>query len=206
MSQSRSILALIAALVCLTAPMPSTLVAQGQRPKTGAVHVFKGGGGDRSTPGRKPPPAPVPLTAAAVNKLIGGVPANLYVKLTPNHPSVVNRGGLNFFDSAVVEGLDNYATWNVYANGGLAIWLRPVAGKKYLIDCSVQSKSKNALFKITGPSGTAPMQVSAIPEGQHLVFLLDATDNKWQHFEITAVGTYLTPIEWTFYSCEVTNL
>jgi hypothetical protein len=41
--------------------------------------------------------------------------------------------------------------------------------------------------------------------------VLDATDNKWQGFQIRGVGSKNkygvgTKMEWTFYSCVVTNL
>jgi hypothetical protein len=219
MCQSRSLLALIAALVCLTAAVQSTLLAQGDRRKTGAAPVFKGGGGDRSTPGRKPPPAPVSLSLGTLKNLIGGEPGAIFVKLTPKDPSVVNRGALVFVSPTLVEGGENYATWgpssaNVSlfgSEGYLGLWLRPAAGKKYLIDCSVQSGSEGALFSITGPSGTAPTQVAGVAGGQHLAFVLDATDNKWQGFQIRGVGSKNkygvgSKMEWTFYSCEVTNL
>jgi hypothetical protein len=47
------------------------------------------------------------------------------------------------------------------------------------------------------------MKVDAIPAGQHLTFVLDATDNNWVSFQISATGG---AAEWTLYSCEVTNL
>jgi hypothetical protein len=219
MSQSRSILALIAALVCLAAAVPSRFLAQGDGRKAGAAHVFRGGGGDRSTLGRKPPPAPVSLSLDTIKNLIGGEPGAIFVKLTPKDPSVVNRGALVFAGPTLVEGGENYATWGPSSTnlalfgseGHLALWLRPATGKKYLIDCSVQSGSEGALFSITGPSSTAPMQVAGVAGGQHLTFVLDATDNQWQGFQIRGVGSKNkygvgTKMEWTFYSCEVTNL
>src|SRR6266496_6168537 len=219
MSQSRSLLALIATLVCLATAVPSTLLAQGVGRKVGAAHVFKGGGGDRSTLGRKPPPAPVSLSLDTIKNLIGGEPGTTFVKLTAKDPSVVNRGALVFVSPTLVEGGENYATWGPSSanaslfgsEGYLGLWLRPAAGKKYLIDCSVQSGSEGALFSITGPSGTAPIQVAGVAAGQHLTFVLDATDNKWQGFQIRGVGTKNkyglgAKMEWTFYSCEVTNL
>ena len=217
MSQSRSILALIAVLFLADAWPYAALLAQGGR-KTGAVPVFKGGA-NRSTAGRKPPPAPVSLSRDAVNNLIGGEPGDIFVKLTPKDASVANRGALVFVNPTLVEGGENYATWgpssaNVSlfgSEGYLGIWLRPAAGKKYLIDCAVQSASAGAVFSINGPSGTAPMQVAGVVAGQHLTFVLDATDNKWQGFQIRGVGSknkngFGSKMEWTFYSCEVTNL
>jgi hypothetical protein len=215
MSQSRSILA---SMVLLTAALSSALLAQGGGRKSGAVPVFKGGA-NRSTPGRRPPPAPVSLSLDAIKNLIGGEPGAIFVKLTPKDPSVINRGALVFVSPTLVEGGENYATWgpssaNVSffgSEGHLALWLRPAAGKKYLIDCAVQSGSEGAVFSITGPSGTAPMQVAGVAGGQHLTFVLDATDNKWQGFQIRGVGSknkagFGSKMEWTFYSCDVTNL
>jgi hypothetical protein len=214
-------------IVILTLPaflilcLPSRLSAQGgNRSNTqGSIHVFKGAGTDRSTRGRKP--APTSLNALDLKTLagmVGSQPGTTFVKLTAQDPSVTNRGALVFVSPKLVEGGENYATWGppaginpVGSEGGLALWLRPATGKKYLIDCAVESPSKGAHFVVTGPSGTAPLQVDAIAGGQHLSFVLDATDNKWQHFQINGVGTknstgMSTDVEWTFHSCEVTNL
>jgi hypothetical protein len=195
---------------CLIICPPSKLLAQGTQ---GNIHVFKGAGTDRSPRGRKPS-APTSLNVLDLKKLagmVGSEPGTIFVKLTAQAPSVTNRGALVFVSPKLVEGGENYASWGAGILGSLALWLRPATGKKYLIDCAVESPTKDAHFTVTGPSGTAPMQVGAVSGGQHLTFVLDATDNKWQHFEISGVGTrtqigMATGMEWNFYSCEVTNL
>ena len=187
------------------------------RSKPDAIHVFRGGGGVRPT---APSPAPGILNAAALKTLagqVGSTPGTVYVKLTPQSPSVTNRGALVFDSPKLVEGGQNYAIWGAGeapvggSKGALWLWLRPSTGKKYLIDCAVRSTSPQAKFTVTGPAGTAPMKVDAIPAGQHLTFVLDATDNNWVSFQISGVGAPKqvigsSPVEWTFHSCEVTNL
>lgn len=210
------LIVMIALPVSLTLGSPGKLSAQGGGGKTqGNIHVFKGGGGDRSTQGRKPPRAPRVLNQLDLKTLaglVGSEPGTVYAKLTPQAPSVTNRGALVFVSAKIVEGGENYATWGPPSSiGGLALWLRPSTGKKYLIDCAVESPSQGAHFSVQGPTGTAPMQVDAIPGGQHLTFVLDATDNKWQQFQINGGGSktrigFSTDVDWTFYSCEVTNL
>jgi hypothetical protein len=215
MRQSRSIPALIWTLAVLTGA--SVLLAQGDGRRAGPAPVFKGGG-NRSS-GRRPPPAPISLTSDAIKSLVGATPGAVFVKLTPRDPSVVNRGALVFVNPALVEGGEDYAMWgpssgNVSLTGSeghLALWLRPVAGKKYLIDCAVQSSTPNAVFNVTGPSGAAPIQVAATGVGQHLTFVLEASDSQWQGFQINGGGSKNkaglgTSMEWTFYSCEVINL
>jgi hypothetical protein len=217
MQPSRSILVLLAAVVFVICARPTALIAQDGR-KAGTVPVFKGGG-NRSTPGRKPPPAPVSLGVDVIKNLVGAEPGAVFVKLTPRDPSVVNRGALVFVSPVVVEGGESYAQWGPSSatvslsgsQGYLALWLRPAAGKKYLIDCSVQSSTEGALFSITGPSGSAPTQVGAIGAAQHLIFVFEASDSQWQGFRISGVGSKNrlgtgTKMEWTFYACEVTNL
>ena len=213
------VIALVTLVGCLVAP-PSKVLAQGtdRSKRDEAIRVFKGGGRDR--PSRKPA-GPASLSALDVKKLagmIGSAPGSIYVKLSPQEPSVTNRGVLVFVNPKLVETGLNYATWGPPGNinfqgaqGSLMLWLRPATGAKYLVDCAVESSSPNAHFVVTGPQGTAPLDVVAIAGGQHLIFVLEATDNKWQPFQITGTGTksqYGTssPVEWTFYSCEVTNL
>jgi len=188
---------------------------------TDAIHVFRGAGGARSTTSN---PGPGMLNAATLTILagqVGSTPGTSFVKLTPQSPSVTNRGALVFDSPKLVEGGQGYATWGAGefsgSVGALWLWLRPSAGKKYLIDCAVRSATPQARFAVTGPAGTAPMKVEAIPAGQHLTFVLDATDNNWVSFQITGMGAskqingtstgpLTTRMDWTFYSCEVTNL
>jgi hypothetical protein len=97
------------------------------------------------------------------------------------------------------------------SEGSLVLWLKPEAGKKYLIDIAVQSSSSGARFRVLGPSGTAPMELDALPQGQHITFVLVATNDQWQAFQLIGTGTNFvqnlyTRMEWAFYSCEVTNL
>jgi len=191
--------------------------ARGKGPD--AIHVFRGGGAVRAT---TPNPGPGMLNAATLKILagqVGSTPGTVFVKLTPQSPSVSNRGALVFDSPKLVEGGQSYAMWGAGAApfggsvGSLWLWLRPSAGKKYLIDCAVRSASPQARFAVTGPAGTAPMKVEAIPAGQHLTFVLDATDNNWVSFQISGIGApghfggmTSSPVEWTLYSCEVTNL
>jgi hypothetical protein len=215
-----TVIALVTFLGCLIISPPRKLLAQGgdRSNRQDGIHVFKGGGRDRSTV-RKP--GPTALGALDVKKLaglVGSAPGTVFVKLTPQDPSAVNRGVLVFVSPKLVETGLNYATWGPPssinaqgAEGSLMLWLRPATGNKYLIDCAVESSSPGAHFVVTGPSGTAPLQVGAIAGGQHLIFVLDATDNKWQPFQITGSGNksqygISSDVEWTFYSCEVTNL
>ena len=214
-----AIIAMITLPACVVLGSPSKLLAQGNA--QGNIHVFKSGGGDRSSMGRKPPPAPAVLTQLDLKKLagmVGSEPGSVYAKLTPQNPSATNRGALVFLNPTLVEGGENYATWVASGSiisggseGGLALWLRPGTGKKYLIDCAVESPSQGAHFIVSGPSGNAAAQFEAVPGGQHLSFVLYATDNKWQKFQITAAGLksrlgVSTGVDWTFYSCEATNL
>ena len=216
---SRAIVALLALQGVLMITSSQHLFADtvGRSTARDAVHVFKGSGGVRPTTAGS---GPGMLNAATLKILagqVGSTPGTVYVKLTPQSPSVTNRGALVFDSAKLVEGGQSYATWGPGDFGGsvgaLWLWLRPSAGKKYLIDCAVRSASPQARFWVTGPAGTAPMMVDAIPAGQHLTFVLDATDNNWVSFQISGVGAAgqlkgLTSsrVEWTFYSCEVTNL
>ncbi len=187
---------------------------------TGSVHVFRGVGGVRQTTFKA---GPTSLSAAALKNLagtMGATPGTAFVKLSPQLPSVSSRGALVFDRPALVETGQNYALWGppetaltTGSEGALWLWLHPSTGHKYLIDCAVRSTSPNARFQVTGPAGTAPMKVDAIPAGQHLTFVLDAADNNWVSFQISGIGLpnknglpTASHVEWTFYSCEVTNL
>ena len=215
-----ALMTLIASLLVMAPPH----LAQGGGGQRG-LQVFKGGGGDLSTAARKS--APPPLTALDVKTLagiVGSEPGSAFAKLTPHEPSIGGRAALVFVDPKLVETGQNYAVWGppqtqvnaVGADGSLMLWLKPMAAHRYLIDCAVASTSPHARFVVNGPSGTAPMEVEAIPAGQHLTFVLDATDNKWLSFRISGTGEkkniagvqswLVSPVEWTFYTCEITNL
>jgi len=214
---SRITIVLLALQITSAQQLFADTFARGKGPD--AIHVFRGGGGIRPT---TPNPGPGVLNPAALKILagqVGSTPGTVFVKLTPQSPSVTNRGALVFDSPKLVEGGANYAIWGAQVSpfggskGALWLWLRPSAGKKYLIDCAVQSASPQARFAVTGPAGTAPMKVDAIPAGQHLTFVLDATDNNWVSFQISGIGVTghfnglsSSPVEWTLYSCEVTNL
>ncbi len=215
MRQSRIVRAFIWTLTLLTGV--SVLLAQGDGRKSGSAPILKGGG-NRSS-GRRPPPAPISLSPDTIKNLVGATPGSPFVKLTPREPSSVNRGALVFVNPALVESGEDYAMWGppsanlslTGSEGHLALWLKPVAGKKYLIDCAVQSSTPGAVFNVSGSSGAAPMQVAATGVGQHLTFVLEASDSQWQGFQISGAGSKNkaglgTSMGWTFYSCEVTNL
>jgi hypothetical protein len=213
-------MALIASLII----MPPLQRAHGGTGR-GGLQVFKGGGGELSVAGRKS--GPPPLTALDVKTLagmVGSQPGTVFAKLTPHMPSIANKAALVFVDPKLVESGADYAVWGppqteinaVGADGSLMLWVRPGSGHKYLVDCAVLSASPHARFVVTGPQGSAAMEVEAIPTGQHLTFVLDAIDSKWVSFRISGTGqkgsaaglsTFLvSPVEWTFYSCEITNL
>jgi hypothetical protein len=216
------VIALMAVIVSLII-MPSLQRANGGTGRSG-LQVFKGGGGELSA-GRKS--GPPPLTALDVKTLagmVGSQPGTVFAKLTPHTPSIGNKAALVFVDPKLVESGADYAVWGppqtevnaVGADGSLVLWLKPWAGHKYLIDCAVLSASPHARFVVTGPQGSAPMEVGAISSGQHLTFVLDAIDSKWVSFRISGTGQqgsvagmstfFVSPVEWTFYSCEITNL
>jgi len=214
------ILTLIAGIACLSVgPIPASL-GQGQDHKRPvdrkSVRVFGSGGADRTLGGGKSP-APAPLDESfkiEIARQAGSTLGSPLLKLTPKAPSVANRGALVFVNPALVEGGEDYVffeeatTSNGLPPGILYIWLKPIAGKKYLIDCTVSSPSKDGAFSVEGPDGTAAMIVGAIAGGQHLTFVLYATNDKWQSFRVSHLSTTLLPafFKWTFYSCEVTNL
>jgi hypothetical protein len=213
------VIALLVLLGYLIISQPHNLAQGGnQTRRQDGIHVFKGGGRNRL--GRKPP-GPTSLSALDLKKLaglVGSAPGSVYVKLSPQEPSATNRAVLVFVSPKLVETGLNYATWGPPgsingqgAQGSLMLWLRPATGGKYLIDCAVESSSPNAYFVVTGSNGSAPMEVKAVAGGQHLTFVLQATDNDWQSFQITGNGTknqlgVSSDVDWTFYSCEVTNL
>src|SRR5262245_17250930 len=215
-----ALMTLIVSLAIVPAPKP----AHGGGGQAG-LHLFKGVGGDLSIATRKP--GPPPLTAFDLKTLagmVGSEPGSLFAKLTPREPSIGYKAALVFVDPKLVETGASYASWGssqtrstlVGPYGSLILWLKPVAARRYLIDCAVAGTTPQPQFEVAGPSGTAPMQVDATPGGQHLTFVLDATDNKWLSFRIdgnlkpstTALRSNLLapPVEWTFYSCEITNL
>src|SRR5258705_13611678 len=95
---SRTIIALLALqgvlMITSAQQLFADTFARGKGPD--AIHVFRGGGGAR-TP--TPNPGPGMLNAAALKILagqVGSTPGTVYVKLTPQSPSVTNRGALVF--------------------------------------------------------------------------------------------------------------
>ena len=213
----RNVARIVIALLAVPGVLSADTLVRGRSPD--AIHVFRGGGGARSTAASPGPGMLNPATLKILAGQVGSTPGTLYVKLTPQSPSVTNRGALVFDSPKLVEGGQNYAIWGSQAppaggsKGSLWLGLRPAAGKKYLIDCAVRSDSPQASFAVTGPAGTASMKVVAVPGGQHLTFVLDATDNNWVPFQISGTGVpgnfggmTSSPVEWTLYSCEVTNL
>lgn len=210
----------ISAMLALAVLTPASLLsAQGVR-NPGNVQVFKSAGGDRSAQTRRPPPALGALDLKKLAGQVGSEPGAVYARLSVQEPSVPNKAALVLVDPVLVEGGQNYVSWGpptstanfLGAKGSLNLWLRPATAKKYLVDCAVESPSAGAHFVVTGPGGTAPMTVDAIAGGQHLSFIVDAADNKWQEFQVHGVGTkqnqtsVMSSVEWTLYYCEVTNL
>ena len=184
MSQSRSILALIVALVCLAAAVPPTVLAQrrdqDKSPSAGmkSVPVFKGIGLDRVARGKKPPPPSPPqelspLVFTDIAKQMRKVePGSTYVTLDPSHPAVVNKGVLLFWDAYLVESGQNYVywgekQWRAGAPGSVGLWIRSPASHQYLIDCRVSGYQfglignsigrRGASFKVFGPDGNAEL-------------------------------------------------
>lgn len=229
---------------CLFTSSMLTSMAQSidrKQPSTDVVRTFKSGGANPSTRDLKPPPRPAPLSAFDLKRFAAhgaAESASVYARLTPKEPSVADKGALVFVDPTLVEGGENYAVWRAGSEplykvgqstpprfgseGYLVVWINAHAGKRYLIDCAVQSSDYGARFRVVGPSGTAPMEVDGLPAGQHLVFLLLATESRWHAFQVIGTGSlgeatigpkdhkeavhYYTPMLWNFYSCEVTNL
>gem|GEM_PF-2080158 len=181
MSQSRSILALIAALVCLATTVPPTVLAQrrdqDKSPSVSmkSVPVFKGNGLDRVARGKKPPPPPPPqelspLVFTDIAKQMGKVePGSTYVTLDPSHPAVVYKGVLLFWDAYLVESGENYVYWGEKqmgaAPGSVGLWIRSPASHQYLIDCRVSGfryegheiGRSGAKFKVFGPDGNSQL-------------------------------------------------
>jgi hypothetical protein len=225
MSHRNALLVLVVGLMVLQSGLTLSQLSADEAASSsrgmGSIHVFRGGGGVRQPTFK---PGPTSLSAAAVKNLAemaGATPGTAFVKLSPQLPSVTSRGALVFDRPKLVETGQNYALWGPPqtaaltsgSEGALWLWLHPSTGHKYLIDCAVRSTSPNARFHVTGPAGTAPMKVDAIPAGQHLTFVLDAADNNWVSFQISGIGLpnknglpTASHVEWTFYSCEVTNL
>jgi len=102
---SRIIIALLALQGVLMITSSRQLFADtiGRAKGPDAVHVFKGGGGVRST---TPSPGPGVLNAATLKTLagqVGSTPGTVYVKLTPQSPSITNRGALVFDSPKLVK-------------------------------------------------------------------------------------------------------
>ena len=190
------------------------------RPKSEAekvVPAFKGSGIARpSRTGQlvtSPPPA---LGADVLAKLIGREPGSVYARLTPSLPEVANRGALVFAHASLVEGGEGYAKWYMPPVTGskfekvteergkeeyLMLWLKSSADSKYLIDCFIGGPVPKIPFRVIGLN-TSETQTSTFAETKgHLIFMLETTTAGWYGFRISGSGR-----DWTFYSCEVTNL
>lgn len=153
------------------------------------LRVFRVGGGVQATMPVKRP-----------------IPGSVFVKLSPQAPSVSNKAVLVFDHPKLVETGKNYAVWTENfqltpdLQGGLWLWLHPAKGSKYLIDCAVEwvydwdkkpdsITNEQFLFKVIGPDGTAPLTVTALDDPQHLQFVLESTEYKWVSFQIVGRST-----------------
>jgi hypothetical protein len=194
----------------LIGPPPAVLSQGRDQNKTESeaerkVPAFKGSGVVRPlSKGSLRPPPPPALTAGVMSKLIGKQPGSLYARLSPSQPFATNRGALVFANAGVVESGEGYAEWfetewQDPPENYLTLWLKSSAGSKYLIDCLVSSQY--VPFMVRGPNSAAYQKVQLNQTKGHLIFTLEATSAGWYGFQISASSK-----NWTFYSCEVTNL
>jgi len=199
-----------------------TLLAQREtrRPPQGTrkVLIFKSKGAPLTSEddGSSAPPN---LSVASKKEMLKELnlpsePSSVYIKLTPRNSYVAGKGFLHFRNPNVVASSVEHAYWGPPLNDEKFVEIRlksEAAGRRYLIDCAVkQVYGSNYPFKIwkglmeAGVSFNASDLLQTIEsvgaQGQHLVFLLDATDNGWHTFRISGGAG------WYFYSCEVTNL
>lgn len=195
-----------------------TLLAQSQtrRPPqergTPKVLIFESKGVSRASEDAAPlpPPPPPDLSVALKKELLKGLnppaePGSIYFKVTPRNSIVAFKGHLIFRNAKSVDAATNSANWWPAPNEPapnekfLQFYFKSeAAGRRYLIDCSVRGDN-NYPFKIFTSSNLLQTIESVGAPGQHLVFILDATDNGWDWF-------YITGGQWYFYSCEVTHL
>jgi len=170
--------------------------------------IFKSKGVSRTSEedgSSAPPDLSVALKKEMLKELnLSPGPGSVYIKLTPRNSYVAGKGFLYFRNPIVVTGKDDNAAWGPPLNDTekfVEISLKSeAAGRRYLIDCAV-NQTAGSNFKIwKGYNDLLQTIESAGAPGQHLVFLLDATDNGWHMFKISGGAG------WYFYSCEVTNL
>ncbi|HEV8660521.1 MAG TPA: hypothetical protein VGS96_18090 [Thermoanaerobaculia bacterium] len=170
--------------------------------------VFKSvGARTPQTSAPKPPPPPPPgLSAAAKAQLLKSLnltgPGSLYVKLTVRDNYVASRGHLEFGNASLVSSGVNLAAWeNPNAANALTILVKGNGpGQRFLIDCAVNSNQEKIPFKLRQGNKLLQSFESNGSAGQHLVFLLETTDDLLNEFTITGAAN------WYFYSCEITRL
>ena len=209
--QRASFVVLLTAIASLA--LGQTLLAQRQTrtPPQGTrkVLIFKSKGVSRTSEDDVSS-APPNLSVALKNEMLKELnltrgPGSVYIKLTARNNYVLGKGFLFFKNPTAVKGDADNAFWALPDNEKedfVEINLKSdAAGRRYLIDCAVKQVGIISPFKIWA-GGNELLQTieSAGVQGQHLVFLLDATDDGWHKFRISCGRG------WFFYSCEVTNL
>ncbi|HEY8224033.1 MAG TPA: hypothetical protein VIG25_02070 [Pyrinomonadaceae bacterium] len=207
-------------IIAFLALCPTLLAQRETRPSsqgraTPKVLIFKSRGVSRAPQDAGPQPLPPPkeLSAASKKEMLKDLhlaqePGSIYFKVTLRNSFVAGKGYINFGNPYSVESYHDHVEWQPPNNEKqkfVEIFLNSeAAGRHYLIDCTVnQVYMSNYPYKIwrgsTDLLQTIEAQNNAI-YGQHLVFVIEATDDGWHSFRISGGGN------WYFYSCEVTHL
>jgi hypothetical protein len=189
-----------------------------QSTSTPKVLIFKSKGVSRpANRGAQPSSAPPALSLVQKNQILKSLnlpaltgPGSVYVKLNTRDTYVADKGFLNFIKAKVMDGggESGYTSlgWGSQPKDNVVeIHLKSeAAGRRYLIDCRVNSWQGHGTFKIWNGNGDLLQTIEGTgpqaSHGQHLVFVLEAADDGWHEFRIAGNS------DWWFYSCEVTNL
>jgi len=173
-----------------------------------------GGKGPGQNSGIKVPEKPRPLTPgeklSLANNVIAKLVANMPWTLTPAKPIFPNRGWLRFTNPTMVTSDftpaaafksqsdfidDSSNPLSEPKDKALLVAIRsPVAGKQYMIDCTVDG---GETYYVRVSPGGAKQTFSGT---NHIVVFYEATSNTGVDIAITAKTSHY----WVFYSAEIT--
>ncbi len=133
---------------------------------------------------------------------VKGEPGTVYARVDGRTMVEPGRAGIVASVPLVVNPMAGHLAFARRTTGVASfagLWIKSAhSGARYLVDCDVEvmQGQSTATFRAFDGGHTV-----ATGHGGHLVWLLEASDNKWHDFKILTEDT-----PWTLAYCEITNL
>jgi hypothetical protein len=159
-----------------------------------------------STPPARPAP-PTP-SAAVTQQLVASLRAQAAsgpFLLSPSEPGIKDRGYLDWFYPANVDGqIGNQSSRFDPGQGHLIIGINCAPNSRYLITCGIWGYTSNpqsfTINRLDHPDADPPLGSVSITDKEHLICAVQVVGGGWNGFTISSKGGFM------FYWCQITPL